>query len=84
MMKKTLLISLLLTFALKISAEVDPNFYIYLCFGQSNMEGQAEPETVDKVVDERFRMLACVDFTNPKRTKGQWYTANCPIVRDWT
>ena len=62
MMKKTLLISLLLTFALKISAEVDPNFYIYLCFGQSNMEGQAEPETVDKVVDERFRMLACVDF----------------------
>ena len=20
-------------------AEVDPNFYIYLCFGQSNMEG---------------------------------------------
>ena len=29
-------------------AEADPNFYIYLCFGQSNMEGNATPEQVDK------------------------------------
>lgn len=85
-MKKTLLISMLLALTMKMSAAVDPNFYIYLCFGQSNMEGQAQAETVDKTVDDRFQMLACVDFntTTPKRTKGQWYPANCPIVRDWT
>ncbi|MBQ9678562.1 MAG: hypothetical protein IJV44_10545 [Prevotella sp.] len=85
-MKRTLLISMLLTLAMRMSAAVDPNFYIYLCFGQSNMEGQAQAETVDKTVDDRFQALACVDFntTTPKRTKGQWYPANCPIVRDWT
>ena len=86
MMKRQLLVGILLSLFLKANAAVDENFYIYLCFGQSNMEGQAQPETVDNTVDERFRMMACVDFntTTPKRTKGQWYTANCPIVRDWT
>lgn len=66
-------------------AEADPNFYIYLCFGQSNMEGNATPEQVDKdYVDPRFQMLACVDFTNPKRTMGEWCTAYPPIVRPGT
>ena len=62
----------------------DPNFYVYLCFGQSNMEGNATPETIDQTVDERFQTLACVNFTNPKRTMGQWYTATPPIVRQGT
>lgn len=61
----------------------DPNFYIYLCFGQSNMEGQAKPEDVDQNVDERFQVLAAQDFSNPKRTMGEWYTATPPIVRQW-
>ena len=77
-MKRILLFLMVLTATLNIQAAVDPNFYIYLCFGQSNMEGQAEPQTVDKAyVDPRFQMLACVDFqyTSPKRTMGQWYTA---------
>lgn len=30
-----------------VNAEVDPNFYVYLCFGQSNMEGNAQWESVD-------------------------------------
>ena len=30
-----------------LSAAVDENFYIFLCFGQSNMEGAAKPEAVD-------------------------------------
>ena len=63
-----------------IHADADPNFHVYLCFGQSNMEGNAQWETVDKYVDERFQMLATTDFDNPKRTLGEWYTANCPIV----
>ena len=63
-----------------IKAEVDPNFYIYLCFGQSNMEGNAQWESVDNYVDKRFQMLATTNFSSPKRTLGQWYTATCPIV----
>lgn len=61
-------------------ADVDPNFHIYLCFGQSNMEGNAQWEEVDNDVDARFQMLATTDFSNPKRTLGNWYTADCPIV----
>ena len=62
----------------------DPNFYVYLCFGQSNMEGNASPESVDQTVDPRFQTLACVDFSSPKRTMGEWYTATPPIVRQGT
>ena len=62
-------------------AEVDPNFYIYICFGQSNMEGNAQWEAQDVGnVDPRFQMLATCNFDNPKRTLGNWYTAECPIV----
>ena len=64
--------------------EADPNFYVYLCFGQSNMEGNATPEDVDQTCDPRFQMLACVNFTSPRRTMGQWYTATPPIVRQGT
>ena len=65
-------------------AEVDPNFYIYLCFGQSNMEGNAQPQDVDKKnVDERFLMLATCNFSSPKRNLGEWYQATPPIVSPW-
>ena len=67
--------------ALSIHADVDPNFYIYLCFGQSNMEGATKWEAVDtKYVDPRFQMLATTNFDSPKRTMGNWYKATCPIV----
>ena len=62
----------------------EPQFYVYLCFGQSNMEGNATPEAQDKTVDPRFQMLACVDFSNPKRKMGEWYTATPPLVRQGT
>ena len=63
---------------------VDENFYIYLCFGQSNMEGNAQPEPIDQTVDERFQTLACVNFQSPVRTMGEWYPATPPIVRQGT
>lgn len=63
---------------------VDENFYIYLCFGQSNMEGNAQPESIDQTVDERFQTLACVNFQSPVRTMGEWYPATPPIVRQGT
>ncbi|MCR4583154.1 MAG: sialate O-acetylesterase [Prevotella sp.] len=85
MKKKLYLICVLLAATLsQANAAVDPNFYIYLCLGQSNMEGQAAPEAVDNTVDPRFQMMACVDFTNPARTMGQWYDATPPLVRPWT
>lgn len=84
-MKKTLITLMLSATVLAAVAQPDPNFHIYLCFGQSNMEGQAAPEAVDKeFVDPRFKTMACVNFSNPQRTKGEWYTAYPPIVRQWT
>ena len=84
-MKKTLLLGMFLSLFLTANAEVDPNFYIYLCFGQSNMEGNASPQSIDKsFVDERFQTLACVDFADPARNMGEWYTAYPPIVRQGT
>lgn len=63
----------------------DPNFHVYLCFGQSNMEGNAAIEAVDKQnVPERFKMMAAVDFSNPNRKMGQWYTAVPPLCRQGT
>ena len=69
-----------LAFPQNAKAEVDPNFYIYLCFGQSNMEGNAKAESMDQTVDKRFRLLATCNYDNPKRTMGQWYDAKPPLV----
>ena len=78
-----LLCTLLATCLSGAKAEADPDFYIYLCFGQSNMEGQAVPEVVDQDVDPRFLMLASCDFAEPSRQTGRWYTAQVPIMRPW-
>lgn len=63
----------------------DPEFHIYLCFGQSNMEGNAAIEGQDREnVPERFRMMAAVDNPDMNRTKGEWYTAIPPLTRRYT
>lgn len=60
----------------------DPNFYIFLAFGQSNMEGAAPFEAQDTTaVNARFRVLEAVNCTNLNRTKGNWYTAVPPLTR---
>lgn len=60
----------------------DKNFYIFLSFGQSNMEGNAKFEPQDTVnVDSRFQVLEAVDCPNLGRTKGNWYTAIPPLCR---
>lgn len=60
----------------------NPNFHIYLCFGQSNMEGNARVEAQDTVnVNPRFQVLEAVDCDNLNRKKGQWYTAVPPLSR---
>src|SRR5690606_2588117 len=60
----------------------DPNFHIYLCFGQSNMEGFPGIPAADKAYDNpRFQVLAAVDFPELSREKGQWYPAVPPLCR---
>lgn len=87
-MKKSLLI---LVFAMLVLAtsgvfaqkqKTDPKFFIYLCFGQSNMEAGAQPEKQDSgMVDKRFQMMATVDNPKLNRKMGNWYVAEPPINR---
>ncbi len=68
-----------------IISEPDPNFNIYLAFGQSNMEGNAAIESQDKAnVSPRFKMMAAVDMKSQGRIKGEWYTAVPPLCRENT
>ena len=63
----------------------DTNFFIFLCFGQSNMEGFPGVQAEYKgPVDPRFQMLAAVDFPSMDRKKGNWYPANPPLCRPGT
>ena len=62
----------------------DPNFHVYLCFGQSNMEGNAAIESQDlSGISTRFQMMAAVNF-GTNRTKGNWYKAIPPLCRQNT
>jgi hypothetical protein len=59
----------------------DGNFYIFLCFGQSNMHGAAPIESQDKIVDSRFKVFQALDCTNLNREKATWYTAVPPTCQ---
>ncbi|OLY95039.1 sialate O-acetylesterase [Cnuella takakiae] len=59
----------------------DPNFYIFLSFGQSNMEGNAKFEAQDTTVNPRFKVLEAVDCPNLGRERDKWYTAVPPLSR---
>ena len=61
----------------------DPNFFIYLCIGQSNMEAGAVPAEQDKDFNNpRFQFMAAVDMPKLGREMGKWYTAIPPICRE--
>lgn len=80
-LQSSLVLACLLFFA---SAAFSQNkkFYIFLCFGQSNMEGNARPETQDSLdVDSRFKVMEAVNCPNLGREKGKWYTAVPPLCR---
>jgi enterochelin esterase-like enzyme/lysophospholipase L1-like esterase len=64
----------------------DENFYIFLCFGQSNMEGAARPEAADLASPgSRFLLMPAVDFPatdqRPARKMGEWCEATAPLCR---
>ena len=70
---------------MSVLAEADPNFLIFLCFGQSNMEGAAQIEPQDKEnIDGRYLMMATVDDASRNRQKGEWYPAVPPLCRERT
>lgn len=80
--KPALLLIVLCFSGLEKSFAQDPDFHIYLCFGQSNMEGNARFQPQDTVgVDKRFQVLEAVDCPNLGRVKGQWYMALPPLCR---
>ncbi len=83
-MKRSAL-SLALAFTILTVSAQDKNFHIFLCFGQSNMEGNARIESVDSVgISDRFLNLSAVDFSDKSRQKGKWYKAVPPLCRENT
>lgn len=84
MLKKTIIVLASALLFIQAAAQTpDPNFFIYLCFGQSNMEAGARPAEQDLGFnDPRFQFMAAVDMPSMNRTKGNWYTAVPPICRE--
>ena len=61
LLKRLLVGAAMVTSVLAVKAAPDKNFYIFLCFGQSNMEGNAKIEQEDVAgVDSRFQMMAAI------------------------
>ncbi len=78
---ETLALAGMLLLANSVGAQ-DKNFYVFLCLGQSNMEGFPGIEDQDRSPgDSRFQVLATVDFQTPERKAGNWYPAVPPLCR---
>ena len=81
-MRTITIVSFITTTLMAISqtfAAPDPNFHIYLAFGQSNMEGQGPIENQDRTVDKRFQMISTVSGCNGRQV-GNWYDAIPPLA----
>lgn len=86
-MKTKLLVALLWCSIFAKAQAFDPNFYIFLGIGQSNMQGKGSIEYEDKSKGKKFsaedwaryRKMAVVDFSGAKA--GTWTTAYPPLVR---
>ena len=68
-------------FGTRAFADPDPNFYIYLAFGQSNMAGGGAMKDSDRTVDPRFQVLADFDNARLNRKMGEWYPAVPPLMQ---
>ena len=69
-----------------IAQEVDPNFFIFLGIGQSNMQGKASIQSKDKnskdfTDDDWARYLKLIIVDNDASKIGTWDIAKPPIVR---
>jgi len=61
------------------TSQPDPNFHIYLAFGQSNMEGQGKPEEQDKIPEKRFKVISTSENCMGREV-GEWYDAIPPLA----
>ncbi len=77
-MKKVFIILVAMMGTIQLHAE-DQNFWIFLCFGQSNMAGQAPIEEQDKVESDRYLSMATTDGAD--RKLGTWRKAVPPLCR---
>ena len=83
-MKRLFLASVALVTVLSAGAQ-DKDFHIFICIGQSNMEGNARVEEVDREgISPDYLMMAAVDYPGMGRTKGEWYPAVPPLCRENT
>src|ERR1700761_1886864 len=80
-MKFKIIIAACLTLLTLKSFSQDKKFYIFICFGQSNMEGNAKIQAQDSIgIDStRFKVLQAVDCGD--RLKDNWYKAIPPLAR---
>lgn len=61
--------------------EIPEELHIYLCLGQSNMEGHARVQPEDTVnINPRFKVLRGVDCVEQNLFRNRWYTAIPPLV----
>ncbi|MEO5681269.1 MAG: sialate O-acetylesterase [Chitinophagaceae bacterium] len=80
--ERSIIISSVFIMATVVSFSQDKKFYIFLSFGQSNMEGNAKIRPGDTIgIDSRFQVMEAVDCPDLKREKGKWYTAIPPLCR---
>jgi hypothetical protein len=83
------LLAVILPVSQNYAQDPDPNFYIFLAFGQSNMEGWAsngvnQIEQQDREVPDRFQTLPAVDWPDGSKKKGTWTKALPPQCRSST
>ena len=82
---KKLFLSMVAALTVLNATAQDKNFHIFLCFGQSNMEGNARIDPQDSVgVSDNFLNLSAVNFSDKSRKMGKWYKALPPLCRENT
>ncbi|MCF0216491.1 MAG: acetyl xylan esterase, partial [Fibrobacteraceae bacterium] len=64
----------------KISAAPDPNFHIYIAFGQSNMAGASPAQEPETKPYPRFKLLPSMDCPDKGRTMGVWTDATSQLA----
>ncbi|HEA22264.1 MAG TPA: glycoside hydrolase family 97 protein [Pricia antarctica] len=81
-MKKLLGLLFLATcfFTCEKAVSQDSNFHIYLCFGQSNMQGATKSEAMDSIPVPGFEMMSPMDCPDLNRRIGEWYPAVPPLA----
>jgi len=73
----------ILALVLLVKSDPNPNFFIFLAFGQSNMEGTGPIEAEDIAnIPDRYKMMPAVDQPSKGRIKQNWYTAFPPLCRE--